>query len=147
MSMPGFIIELPVQEPRWARHYRQVLHINNVGGAIRPQQETCESHWCPDGRPMVGEFPQCYCEEPPPPPRCDLEVTCPPGLVAYGDWPDCGCKRPDNPEPPPGGGGGGGGGGENPGSGLGGLATCHQFYTCPPHMLMAEGDNGECVCK
>lgn len=150
MRMPGFIVDISVREPRWARRYRHALNLT-VGvfdGAVRPQQDTCEGHWCPDGRPMVGEFPFCYCEEPPPPPQCEMEITCPPGLVAYGTPPYCGCKNPDNPEPGPGEGGGGGtGSGGFPGGGLGGVDVCNQFYTCPPYMHMAEGDNGECICN
>ena len=149
MGMPGFTADLSVYEPRRpGGRFRRVVELDIAVSerSVRPQQETCESYQCPsDGRPMLGEFPNCYCEELPPP-GCEAEFACPPGLVSYGQWPDCGCKNPDNPDPPPGEGGGEGGGGSfSPG--LGGSATCDQFYTCPPRYHAEDGGEGVCVCK
>jgi len=153
MNMPGFTADAAVYNSR--RRYRLSSSFwepakTVISETIRPQQQTCDGYLCPDGsgRPMAGEFPHCYCEEPPPPPRCETdEFTCPPPLVAYGKWPYCGCKNSEDPDPPPGGGGGGdssGGGGGF--SGMGGVHTCNQFFFCPDQMQMAE-ENGQCVCK
>jgi hypothetical protein len=126
MGMPGFTAERSAYTRRWpAARYRLATNIGVAvtGRTVRPQQETCESHPCPaDGRPMLGDFPDCYCEEPPPP-----------------------------PDPPPheqgaGGGTGGEGGGGGFVPGLGGSATCAEHYECPDRYQAAE-DNGECVCK